>query len=418
MATGRVTAEVVNALQATERDYFLWDDKLAGFGIKVTPKGGKTYVVQYRQGGRGAKVRRYTIGTDAQFKPLQARAEAERLLMRVRQGVEIADEKKQRQRVAVELAFNKFAPAFCDDALKLAWPKSWQQAKAALALHAIPVLGDKPLPSITASDLRQLLAKLDKHPATRRNVFAILSYMFNRAVELGHLGVSPLAGIKAPPQVAERTRTLDDDELRWLWEAAGLEAEPYRSIIRHLMLWGQRRSEVAALPWAELSRSRAEWHLPKERAKNGSENVIPLTPGAIARLDALAGGDRWPRRGYVFPSSKKTPASGFSKVKRRLDERMRKAAQEAGGDLAPWKLHDLRRTVATNMQRLRVPFEVIEHLLNHRERTRTGIGKVYQTHGFKDEKLDALLRWEARLGRIVDGGTATVVAIGLANKVA
>ena len=411
MATGRVTAEVVNALQPAERAYCLWDDKLAGFGVKVTPKGGKAYVLQYRMGGRGSKVRRYTIGTDAQFKPLQARAEAERQLIRVRQGVDIADEKKQRQRVAVELAFNKFAPAFCDDTLKIAWPKSWQQAKAALNLHAIPALGDKPLPSITASDLRQLLAKLDKHPATRRNVFAILSYMFNRAVDDGLLSVSPLAGIKAPPQVAERTRTLDDDELRWLWVAAELEAEPYRSIVRHLMLLGQRRSEVAALPWVELSRSRAEWHLPKERAKNGSENVIPLTAAAIARLDALAGGERWPRRGLVFPSAKATAPSGFSKVKRRLDDRMRTAAQKAGGDLAPWKLHDLRRTVATNMQRLRVPFEVIEHLLNHRERTRTGIGKVYQTHSFKDEKLDALLRWEARLAHIVEGSGGVVVQL-------
>jgi site-specific recombinase XerD len=86
-------------------------------------------------------------------------------------------------------------------------------------------------------------------------------------------------------------------------------------------------------------------------------------------------------------------------------------AKAEGGSVRPWRTHDLRRTLATNLQAFGTPFEVVEHLLNHKERSRTGIGKVYQTHGFKAEKRQALDRWEAELTRIVNGEAQTVVPL-------
>lgn len=410
MTVGKITAETVKALRPGSSPEFRWDDKLAGFGVKVTPGGAKVYVLQYRMGGRGHKTKRYTIGKEGSpWRAPSARAEAERLLRLVKQGVDIAASAREKKRVAVDLAFKDYVKSFAETTLKAEWPKSWQEAKRCLELHAVAHLKEKPLPDVTADDIRRLLKRLDDRPATKRNLFATLSYLFNKSVKDGVLASSPLKAIDPPSPVADRDRTLADDELRWLWNALESEAEPYRGIVEDLLLTGQRRNEVAALPWKELNRERREWHLPGSRAKNGCDNIIPLTDRMVARLDAIAGGEKWPKSGLVRSSREGTVVSGWSKMKRRLDAAMAKAAKKDDANVEPWKLHDLRRTVATNLQRLGVRHEVVEHLLNHREKARTGISKVYQTHDFKSEKLKALERWEAELERIVSGAPAVVV---------
>ena len=103
--------------------------------------------------------------------------------------------------------------------------------------------------------------------------------------------------------------------------------------------------------------------------------------------------------------------SGFSKAKRRVDDLVTKAAAKEDAKVRPWRVHDLRRTLATNLQRLGVDFAVVEHLLNHKEKTRTGIAKVYQRHNYLAEKRSALERWEADIARIATGCEAVVVPL-------
>jgi integrase len=413
MPIKRITAETVNELQPGERDQFFWDDKLPGFGVKVTPAGAKIYILQYRMGGRRHKTKRYTIGKEGALRANSARKLAEGLYGEVKNGKDIADEKRkaaEAKRISDEIRFAPYVKEFCETTLKAKWPKSWKATQDCLTLHASRHWGNKPLSEVTPSDVRQLLRKLDHRPATKRNLFAALSFLFNQSKRDGVIASSPLESIEAPPQVAERTRTLNDDEVKWLWGAITEEAQPYRGILEDLVLLGQRRGEVAGMLWSELNRGRKEWHLPASRAKNGCENIIPLTDRMIAKLDQLAGDEKWPRSGLVYSSRAKTPPSGWSKLKRRLDAKLAKVAKEVGAEVAPWKLHDLRRTLATNMQRLGISHETIEHLLNHREKSRTGIAKVYQTHDYKPEKLAALQRWEAELGRLVNDEESKVIA--------
>lgn len=412
MARGKITAETVNALKPGPRDYFLWDDRLAGFGVKVTPSGAKIYIVQYRLGGRGSATKRYTIGKEgAAWRPGKARDEAERLLRLVGQGQDITASAKEAVRVATDLAFSLYVKRFGKTTLKSHWPKSWGQAQRCLELHAAPHWKDRPLPSITRADVVKVLARLDDKPATKRYLYAVLSYMFAQAVKADEVAVSPMVGVDAPPAVAERTHTLDHDEVRWLWLSTFDLSNPYGLIYRQFMLLGQRRGEIAGMDWRELHRSAGEWHIPAARAKNKTDTIVPLPGSTVALLDGIAGKDRWPRHGLVFPSSKGTPVSGFSKTKLRLDALMQAKAAKDGGAVRPWRTHDLRRTLATNQQALGTPFEVVEHLLNHKEKSRTGIGKVYQTHNYKAEKRLALDRWEAELGRIVAAAPAVVVPL-------
>src|SRR3546814_18313168 len=106
MATGRISKETVGRLQTSSAAAFLWDDELKGFGVRVTSSGSKTYVFQYRMGGREAKTQRYTIGRHGSpWTAATARMEAVRIFTLVRQRANPVDMDKQRRREAVEMAF-------------------------------------------------------------------------------------------------------------------------------------------------------------------------------------------------------------------------------------------------------------------------------------------------------------------------
>jgi integrase len=197
-----------------------------------------------------------------------------------------------------------------------------------------------------------------------------------------------MAGMERPSGPASRDRVLEDWELKLVWQASHKLGSPFGPLVRLLILTGARREEVAGLSWAELREDAAMWHLPAERAKKGNPLDLPLTSLALQELAALKGkGDKWPRKGLLFSTTGKTPVSGFSKAKARLDAEIAKLNE--GEALNAWRLHDLRRTLATGMQRLGVRFEVTEAILNHVSGAKSGVAGVYQRHNWADEKRTA-----------------------------
>src|ERR1043166_9142513 len=164
MPTARINKTAVDAVQAGAKDVLLWDDKLKGFGLKVTPSGAKVYVYQYRLGGRGAPVRRYTIGRHDKLTPDGARKQAERLAALTAQGVDPQTEKVDRERRAIDLAFKPHVERFAEGCLRVKWASSHKYAHSLLTSYAVPVLGNKPLPDIRRQDVRAVLAPVkDKH---------------------------------------------------------------------------------------------------------------------------------------------------------------------------------------------------------------------------------------------------------------
>ena len=405
MATGKITKTAIDTLHPGERDKLLWDEKLSGFGVKVTPKGKRVFIYQYRLGGRGAKVRRYTIGQYGAFTADAGRKEAERLSRLVAQGVDPQVEKVDRQRKAIDLAFSGYVDRFAAYCLAVKWKASAAEVEAMLRTYAVPVLRDKPLPDIGRSDISTVLRPLKQKSASASKLFAVLRHLFNWAVNEGDLETSPMLAMKAPPVPKSRDRTLGDDELVQVWEATETIGYPFGPFIRLLILLGARRNEVAELPWAELDRQSRTWKLPAERAKNGEATVYPLSDLAFDELEALARAvgkkDAWPKRGYVFSTTGKTTISGFSRAKSRLDAAIANANDGEG--LPDWVLHDLRRTLATGMQRLGVRFEVTEAILNHVSGSRAGVAGIYQRHDWAAEKATALQAWSDHIARILAG---------------
>jgi hypothetical protein len=122
----------------------------------------------------------------------------------------------------------------------------------------------------------------------------------------------------------------------------------------------------------------------------------------MAILDGVAAGQNWPRSGYLFSTTGKTPVSGFSKAKRRLDEFMTKELEHR---FVQWRAHDIRRTLATGLQRLGVRFEVTEAVLNHVSGAKSGVPGVYQRYNWEHERRAALCAWADHLNNIIDKDT-------------
>jgi len=411
MATARITKQLIDTLKPGAKDAFVWDNKLAGFGVKVTPSGSKVFIYQYRLGGRGAKVRRYTIGKFGPFTPDKARNEAEHLARLVAQGTDPQDAKAKHRREVVDLAFDKYVERFETDYLKHEWKASHADARATLDRFAVPVLKSKPLPAIDRRDIRAVLRPVQGKPATARKLFAILRRLFKFAVAEDDVAASPMVGLEAPSPPTSRDRVLEDWELKLVWQATGKIGSPFGPLVRLLVLTGARREEVAGLTWAELREDAAMWHLQAERAKNGNALDLPLSALAVQELGALKGkGDKWPRKGLLFSTTGKTPVSGFSRAKARLDAEIAKLNE--GEALEPWRLHDLRRTLATGMQRLGVRFEVTEALLNHVSGAKSGVAGVYQRHDWAAEKRTAIEAWACHVqGLLAQKDNSNVVAL-------
>lgn len=398
MPTGKITKRAIDALEKGAQDVYLWDSERKGFGAKRTPTGKVIYLVQYRMhGGRNAKTRRYTIGPHGTWTPELAGREAERLLIMVAQGIDPFAELERQRKEAVSLAFSTYADQFLESYVKVKWPRAYTFPETAIRLHLKPVLRDTPLPEIGIARLNALFDALpiDK-PALRRNTFVVLRRLIRWAKSRGDIASNPLEGFEPPAPVASRDRVLSDIEIKLVWQSSRELHDPFGQFVRLLLLTGQRRNEVADLRWEELDRVGRQWLLPAARAKNGVEVLLPLSDITMAELDSLAGCKTWPTKGYVLTTTGDRPISGFSKAKRLLDEAIARTILSGGKDLdvAPWRFHDLRRTMATSMQRLRISGDVIEACENRiAGRSKSGAARIYQRHDYEPEKREAFDKW-------------------------
>lgn len=371
--------DVENKRPASERRE-IPDDYMRGLYLIVQPTGAKSWAVRYRHGGKSAK---HTIGPYPAFGLKQARDAAAEILRAVAEG----RSPKQRQAGTVAEAVEQFLARHG----KHYRPKPLYEATRRLQLHVVDNWGSQKLDSITRADVRAMLDEIEA-PIAANWVHSIVRKFFNWAVENDLVANSPVAGVRAPNPETSRDRVLTDDELKAVWRSAADVGYPFGSILQLLILTGQRRGEVTGMRWDELDLKAGLWTLPRDRVKNDRRHEVPLSRQATAIIERL------PRIGeqLAFTLNGTAPYNGF-KAKERFDELV---------GIAPWTVHDLRRTTASGMAKLGVSLVVIEKVLNHVSGSLAGIVGVYQRHEFADEKREAMQKWANYIERITAGVSA------------
>ncbi|RAI45334.1 hypothetical protein CH341_04470 [Rhodoplanes roseus] len=381
---------VTNLTLAPGRPYqIFWDEALRGFGVRVNPTG-KVWVVQYRIDG---KSRRETIGR-VDTVPLDlAREEARKTLARVQLG-ENPREERARAKAQRALVLEAVIERYLQQAKTRLKSRSLQEVERHLRKHWRP-LHETPL---SALDRRVLALRLeeiarDSGPIASNRARAALSALLSYALSMGLLETNPLVGTFKAGEEIRRDHVLTDQELQAVWTSS--ENSDYGRAVKLLTLTGQRREEVGSMRWAELDLPNALWTIPSARTKNGLTHEVPLSSLAVKLLSntpQLVGRD------LVFGAGA-GGYSGWSKAKRDLDERIARSAA-----LRPWRLHDLRRTVATGMANLGVQPHVVEAVLNHISGTRGGVAGIYNRATYREEKTRALEVWSEHVSKLTNGG--------------
>lgn len=404
----RLTDTVVKEAMcpAGRKDIMIFDAELRGFGVRITSAGGRSFFLQYKLAGRG---RRAVIGAFGELTTVQARKKAEALRGQVRDHKDpvadreaaLAAQRAAEAQAKAEAAKAAYTVATLIDqwrdhhlaersaSYQLRVPREMKAAlKKWLAISAA---------SFAQEDAVHVLdtAKTDRGPIAANRLQAVCRACWGWAVKRGSLGANPWQATPRPARERSRERVLSDAELAVIWKTAVGMAHPWSGIVPLMILTGQRRQEVAGMARAELhlEGESPEWRLPGERTKNGRAHTVPLVPAAVELVENAPGKGK-----LVFQKVQETAPTGFGKVAARLVK-----ANTAAGHAEPWVLHDIRRTVATGLQRLGVRLEVTEAVLNHVSGSRSGIVGVYQRHGWEKEKRAALEAWAAHVMTAVEG---------------
>lgn len=426
MATGRILKKSVEAipLPSGSTRAYLWDDQLKGFGVMVTPAGARSYLVQYRIGGRGAPTRRYTIGRHGSpWTADTARERARDLLEMVRKKIDPLDADRAKLAEAAaskedadRYALVTYSEMFIRRHAEARNLRSASDIRATFKRDIIPHLGAKSIRSIRRSEVQACLDLVGERSGSAANkAHKWLHKLFAFAVNRGDVPASPMTGMDKPHQEGKRSRVLKGGELVTVWQAAGDVGEPWAALVRLLILTGQRLREVARMDWAELDLEAARWIIPGARTKNKRDHLVPLSPQVVALLRSIAANP--PKRGPVLTTNGTAPIAGFSKAKKRLDEKVQgRIAEAAGGSgnlpmpLEPWVLHDLRRSTSTGCQALGFPKEHVHAAINHRSGgKRDALSETYMLYEYHEEKTAVFNAWARHVEALVGGERAKVL---------
>jgi integrase len=372
-------------------DHIVFDEDLPGFGLRYRA-GKRTWVYQYAFGSGEERVNaRMTLGEFPALPPAKARSQAEDLYAKVRLGQHPASDKKK-TRSDARHTFGRLVAGYLEHQRGEIRDSSHVEVSRYLDRYASSLHG---LPA-SAIDRKRIADFLDttarEHGAISANrARAALSALFGWAIRRGLHDNNPVIGTEQRKENS-RNRVLKDSELAIIWNATG--NSDFDNIVRLLILTGQRASEIAGLRWDEINFEEDLVALPAERTKNGHPHSIPMSSPVREVLRSQ------PRTRELVFGFGDTGFVGWHKAKKRLDERI---AHKLGAPLPHWTIHDLRRTLATGLQRLGVRLEVTEAILNHVGGSRSGVAGIYQRHDWAEEKKLALDAWAAHVMSVVSG---------------
>jgi integrase len=379
MPTIHMTKSAVDALKAASKDTVYWDAGLPGFGVKVTPRSRKVFVVLYRIGGAGSRLRKYTIGPYGRVTLQMARAEAQKVLAARLEGRDPATEKRESKRRMTADRVDDLIEVFIVQ--HVSKTRKAAEISRLLRREVVSRWGNRCVHAIGKRDIVELASEIAQRgtPMAANTLLKVIKTFLNWCVGRAVIDASPAEGVPLPGKEVARDRVLTNNELASVIRAGRQIGGAYGGIVEMLALTGQRREEVAQMVGDEIDFNSRTWTLPGSRTKNGKPHIVHLSEACIKLIKRAS------RSGsYVFSISGVRPFQNFTNAKRVLDEL---------SGVTGWRLHDLRRTCVSGMARLGVPPHVADKILNHQSGTISGVAAVYQRHDFLAERKLALERW-------------------------
>lgn len=428
----RLTKREVEALEAPAEGVRLaWDAKLPGFGVRVTPAGVRSYVVQYRT--RSGASRRVTLGRHGALTAEQARALARRTLAAVAEGRDPAEERR-RERLPADAPLTLAAvAALWRDAqrarvgLGKLRARTLAEYERQIDAHVLPVLGSRPMAELTSGDVQRLQDTLSTRPVLANRVMALVSAVWTWADARGYCtGPNPCASLERFEE-ARRDRHLTREELGRLGAALrALSTRPRRGgppvpprvalLVRLIAVTGCRPGEIKRLAWADVDTERGTllvregktgdrvvWLSEPAKAALEAVRALPLPAGAAGeggRRDAAA--SKW-----VFPSRRNgaEPVGEFRKPW---------ASLLAAAKIAHAEPYILRHTFASESEAAGHSLLLTAALLGH------SLGRLGMTAGYvhhvPEDVRRASERVAERIGAALDGAAPAEKVVRLRRR--
>lgn len=358
-----------------QKTYF--DASLSGFGVRVSQGGSKSFVVMY-----GEKRRLKTLGRYPDLSLKEAREQAKHVQSEPKLK-DTADHAKLRS-----VSFSDARERFLKDTEARTKQSTVDEYRRLLTKH---FKFTKSLSDLTRSDVMKVIEQLTTTPSEKQHAFVAVRTMMNWCCRHGLVELSPVPPLRI--QQTERSRILTDDELKMVWQRAEQVGYPYGTLVQLLILTGQRRGEIAGLRWSWICKGIIVF--PEGFTKNKREHSLPIgvrTQAIISTIPKQVIDEQ--TSDLLFPARGKldTSISGWSKYKKAFDKPL---------EIAPYTLHDLRRTYSSNLARIGAPIHVTEKLLNHVSGTISGVAAVYNRHNYFEEMRDAIHLFEDEFSQII-----------------
>jgi integrase len=396
----KITDQFIRSLQVPEgaKEVQVFDDALPGFGIRKQASGHTTFFVKYTV---GTQQRRKTLGPFVPGAQVGIRKEAAVVLAQARLGKDVVGEaRKAQQEAAKTKTLGELVGPYLllretgNEFWKPLREKSRREVTRYLERSWKPLHGEL-IDKITRKMVRDRRDEIVKESGavSANRALAALSGFCGWAIDQEHIsGTNPTSDIK-PLHEQDRERVLSEEELVEIWLAAG--NDEFGRIVKLLMLTGQRCAEIGGLECIEVHVGKRQIELPGRRTKNKRPHIVPLSEPALALLGDITDGHK-----FVFG-----PFVHWGRRKTDLDKRI---AERRGAPLAPWVLHDLRRSFTTHIREngFAVPY-VAEAILNHVSGVKSGLAGVYDRSICLPERREALRQWGDYLTGLVRGPLTT-----------
>ncbi|MFY0599303.1 MAG: integrase arm-type DNA-binding domain-containing protein [Cyclobacteriaceae bacterium] len=407
----------IRNLKPSRKRKILWCKGVAGFGVRLSKKGTKTWVFGYRVNQR---FRILTLGQYPKLSLKQARLAYSIASEKVARGIDPAMEHLERkEQESLALTMNELVPLYIDYCKKLEQSRSSIYDKQrALNKEVLPIIGNKKVKDVSFRDIAKIISDIFIERSAKTLCQRLLSYcrtMFRFAKNnLGLIEINPCMDLQPPARSGKRSRSLEPKDIHVFWnniDKANMVA-PVRLGLKFMLCTLTRGIEVRNMKWSEVDLKEKIWIIPADKAKNNIQQLVPLNHHAIDIINQMKPYTQ--DFNYVFGWNTVLNSNDGAKAKE-----LRPLAKDAfshslrvnfdclGKDIEKFNPHDLRRSSATLLTSVGYSKEWVKKLLNHKVTDVTGVH--YDTYDYFEEKRAGMELIAYILDRIISSKSVDLV---------